>query len=355
MNALADPIHVAVPGALAQVTGGYIYDARIVAGLGRRGVRVTVHELSGDHPGTDEPARTAAATAIADAPAGEIFVIDGLALPAFLPVLEAESARRPIVALVHHPLADETGIAPARAAELRQQETAALAFTRRVIVTSPATATAVQAMGVPADRIGIVLPGVNAPPTPPAAPSAPPGQALRLLCVATLTPRKGHLLLIEALAGLRHLPWHLDCVGSADRDPATTTALQAAIQANDLTDRVTLHGERPPAAIAGAYEAADLFVLPSWHEGYGMAFAEALSHGLPVVGTTAGAIPGTVPADAGILVPPGDTAALRDALERLLTDGAFRQSLAAGARRARFPTWDEAAALFADELERALS
>ncbi len=355
MSGTVATVHFAVPGALAQVTGGYIYDARIVAGLNRLGVQVTVHELTGDHPGTGEAAQAAAAAAVTDAPTGEFFVIDGLALPAFLPVLEAERSRRPVVALVHHPLADETGIAPARAAELRQQETAALGFTRRVIVTSPATAAAVEAMGVPADRIGIVLPGVEAPPTPPVARSVAPNEALRLLCVATLTPRKGHLLLIEALAALRHLPWHLDCVGSADRDPETVAALQAAIQANDLTDRVTLHGERPPAVIADAYAAADLFVLPSWHEGYGMVFAEALSHGLPVVGTTAGAIPGTVPADAGMLVPPGDVAALRDALEHLLTDAAFRQTLAAGARRARFPTWDEAAARFADELERALS
>ena len=100
------------------------------------------------------------------------------------------------------------------------------------------------------------------------------------------------------------------------------------------------------------YHAADLFVLPSYYEGYGMALAEALSHGLPIVSSRAGAIPTTVPADAGLLVPPGDVAALTEALRRVLTDGDLRSRLTGAARAAamKLPTWENAVGRFAAEL-----
>src|SRR5262249_16826593 len=152
-----------------------------------------------------------------------------------------------------------------------------------------------------------------------------PEGKLRLLAVATVTPRKGHLILIEALARLADLDWHLLCVGSLERDPATATAFRQAIARHHLADRVTLAGEWPPERLGAAYRQADCFVLPSFHEGYGMAFAEALAHGLPIVATTGGAISETVPASAGLLVPPGDSAALAAALRRLMSDGELRR------------------------------
>ena len=93
-------------------------------------------------------------------------------------------------------------------------------------------------------------------------------------------------------------------------------------------------------------------MLPSRFEGYGMAYAEALAHGLPVVGTTAGAIPDTVPADAGVLVPPDDVAALSARCGVLIEQPGARAALAAAARAARFPSWSEQAAKFAQVLER---
>ena len=83
-----------------------------------------------------------------------------------------------------------------------------------------------------------------------------------------------------------------------------------------------------------------------------MALAEALSHGLSIVSSRAGAIPTTVPADAGILVPPGDVAALTDALRRVLTDAELRSRLTTAARAAalKLPTWDDAVDRFAADL-----
>jgi glycosyltransferase involved in cell wall biosynthesis len=156
--------------------------------------------------------------------------------------------------------------------------------------------------------------------------------ALEFLCVASVTPRKGHLLLVEALAALVDRPWHCRCIGSTERAADYAAAVRYEIGRRGLKSRIALEGEWPPAHLPEAYATADAFVLPSYHEGYGMALAEALAWGLPAIATTAGAIPETVPASAGLLVPPGDAAALTAALARFLDEPALRARLAAGAR-----------------------
>jgi len=165
-----------------------------------------------------------------------------------------------------------------------------------------------------------------------------------LLCVANLVPRKGHELLVEALARIRDLNWRLSCIGSLERDPATVRAVRRRIRAHGLGRRVTLTGEVPPQRVAQAYRAADAFVLPSFHEGYGMVYAEAMAHGLPVIATTAGAIPETVPPQAGLLVPPGDPAALAQAMRRIIAQPVLAARLALGSRAAgaRLPDWPQA-------------
>jgi glycosyltransferase involved in cell wall biosynthesis len=95
-------------------------------------------------------------------------------------------------------------------------------------------------------------------------------------------------------------------------------------------------------------------VLPSRYEGFGMAYAEAIAHGLPAIGTTAGAIPEIVPESAGVLVPPDDGPALAAALRHLIESRTARAQLAEGARIAAksLPTWSESAKLFSDAIER---
>ena len=121
-----------------------------------------------------------------------------------------------------------------------------------------------------------------------------------------------------------------------------------------LEARITLCGEQPPDAIETAYQRADVFVLPSYYEGYGMALSEALAHGLPIVSTTAGAIPDTVPSTAGLLVPAGDVPAFALALRQIISQPGLRATLTSEARRARdhLPRWSHAAASFAAELDR---
>jgi glycosyltransferase involved in cell wall biosynthesis len=342
------------PGDLDTPTGGYRYDRRIVHGLRELGWRVTLLSLEGTYPQPDGAALAQADAALAALPDGTLVVADGLAFAALPALAERHAQRLCWVALVHHPLWLETGLDTEAQARLRDSERRALACARHVIVTSHSTAGDVKALGVPAARITVVEPGVDAAPLALGArhPSRAgrSGEGLCLLCVASLLPRKGHRVLIEALAGLQDRRWRLICVGSQQLDPAETAAVQAAVTQHGLGQRVQLDGVvHDDAALGRLYAMADLFVLPSFHEGYGMVLTEALARGLPVVSTTGGAIAQTVPPAAGVLVPPRDAGALRAALARVIDDAAWREQLAAGARSARLqlPKWPDASARFA--------
>ena len=343
-------LHLVLPGRLDQKTGGYLYDARIVAGLRARGIQVHVHSLPGPYPLVDQEAIFEADRVLAQLPDGALVVIDGLALPGVAGSLMVENHRLRLAALVHHPLSLEMGLSEAQARALQLIEQGSLARVQRVIVTSPTTAETLLAdFHVTPDRLAVVEPGTDRPDQPATGSGT---DEPNLLCVATVTPRKGHLILVEALAKLTDLPWRLTCIGSITRDAGATAAVQDAIARHGLTGRIALMDEIEPEALRSQYHAADLFVLPSYYEGYGMALAEALSHGLPIVSSRAGAIPATVPADAGILVPPGDVAALTEALRSILTDGELRSRLTAAARAAalKLPTWENAVDRFAAEL-----
>ena len=335
------------PGPVDTRTGGFIYNRRIMAAMARP---VTVVELATSFPSPSQSDRSDTSRRLARLEDGTITVADGLALGTLADEAAEEADRLRLVGLVHHPLALETGLSEARRQELFESEKKALSSTRRVIVTSRTTATGLAAYDVPADLIDVVEPGTD--PAPLAKRTVDP--PCRLLSVATVTPRKGHAILIEALSGLTDLRWTLDCYGSLDRDPACAEAVRRLIVCTDLEDRITLHGERGEAELAAAYANADVFTLPSFHEGYGMAVAEALARGLPIVCSNAGALAETVPVDAGLLVPPGDMAALAAALRDVIDGPEVRTQLAAGAARARqsLPSWQEQANRFAEILDR---
>jgi len=348
------PLAMIVPGALDQLTGGYLFDRRVVDGLRASGREVRVIELPGTHPDADAIARAAAAEALRALPDGHLAVIDGLALPAFADSLEAEAARLRLIGFIHHPLSLETGIAASMAERMAAIEGRLWPMLQGLLCPSAHTARCMADAGVVPSRIEITPPGNDR------VPAAHPGSqvahagVLRFLALGSLVPRKGHALLVEALSGLKALPWRLTCIGSLARDPGTVAALRASIAAHGLDDRIALVGEVSPDTLQAAWGDADVFALPSSHEGYGMAYAEAMAHGLPVIATTAGAIPDTVPLTAGLLVAPGDVDALRDALRRMVVDASLRQRLAAGARQAAtlLPDWPAAVRRWAEALDR---
>ena len=342
----------AVPGDLATPTGGYAYDRRMIAELEKLGWTVEVIDLGAGFPWPDNATRTAAGERLSAVAAGQTIVIDGLAFGVLPEAACQLRARNPLVALVHHPLALESGLSADKAGDLRASERTALSAARRVITTSAATARAVAAdYGVPVDSIIVVRPGCDP------VPKAHGGHdgIVRLLAVGAVVPRKGFDVLIAALATIADLPWHLTISGDRGRDPKAAAQLDADIARFKFRDRVDVLGAVSSELLAALYAGADLFVLASRYEGYGMAYAEAIAHGLPVIGTTAGAIPDTVPKGTGVLVAPDDSGALALALRRLIENADERRQLAMAAREAarQLPTWQDSAKIFSHTIEAA--
>lgn len=332
-----------VPGDINARTGGYEYDRRMIDALRGRNWAVTLCQLDDGFPQPSPATRARAAATLHGIADGSVVVIDGLALGVLPDEAIAEKIRLRIVALVHHPLAMETGMDAATVSWLRASEQRALTAARRVIVTSPATARTLTQYGVPTADISVVVPGTDRAGL--AAGSG--GGAVELLCVGSIVPRKGHELLVRALATLKDLSWHLTCAGSLDRDPAASGALLALVKSEGLERRVECVGELPEPELAARYARADVFVLPTLYEGYGMAVAEAVSHGLPVVASDTGGIAEVLAGEAGIALPPGDLHALTSALRRVVSDPATRTALAAGAARVRdrLPSWEDTSAV----------
>ncbi|MEI4260264.1 glycosyltransferase family 4 protein [Roseovarius sp. D0-M9] len=334
----------AVPGDLTSLTGGYHYDRQLLAALRAAG-RDVAHVALPDGFPFPTPADMARAEAqLADNPACRVLIVDGLALGA-LGTAALDRLRTPLVALVHHPLAHESGLPPAEARRLHRLEQANLERAAHILVPSPHIADLLVAdYAVDASRITVIRPGKpEGPALPPAAtPSmAPP----LILSVGILHPRKGHDVLIAALAQLADLDWRAVIVGSP-WEPGHDAALAQQIEAADLGARITLAGRIERDALDSLYREAHIFALATRFEGYGIVFDEALICGLPIVSTTAGAVPGTVPEAAGSLVPPEDAGAFADALRALLEDEGRHAEMAAAAARAgaALPSWDDAAA-----------
>lgn len=336
----------AYPGNLALNTGGYAYGRRIIEGLRALGWTVTLLSLGEGFPKPSAMVRREAELQLSALPDDALVLIDGLAFGVLDDWAEREADRLKIIALVHHPLALETGIDADEQESLRHSEVKALAFARHVIVTSPMTARELQAnYGIEQQRMTVAVPGTER-----AAIAPGNGDPPHILSIGTLTPRKAHDVLISALKRVEHLDWRATIIGSPSLNPHTTYSLQHQLETSGLVGRITLAGETSDARAELAR--ADIFALASRYEGYGMVFAEALSQGLPIVACRVGAIPDVVPEEAGYLVPVDDVEAFAAALERLLSDRDLRRAKAQAALAAgtRLPGWNDASDIIANLL-----
>ena len=269
-------LHLVVPGPLDQQTGGYIYDARMAAGLRRRGWRVDVHGLEGTFPDADATAAASLDRVLERLVDGSRVLVDGLALGGLPDPIVAHRRRLHILALVHHPVSDETGLAVEVRARLADREQRALAAVAGVIVTSSFTRRGLGRFGVPAARVRVARPGTD--PAPPAA-GPGPGEPPQLLSVASVVPRKGHDVLVRALARLRDLPWRCVCAGSLERAPDHARRVRALVEEHGLAGRIRFTGECLRPVLDRLYAGSSLVVLASHYEGYGMVLTEALVRG----------------------------------------------------------------------------
>ncbi|MBU2097694.1 MAG: glycosyltransferase family 4 protein [Gammaproteobacteria bacterium] len=338
-NTLYPDLYFLFPGNLNTLTGGYGYDRELIAALQAIGIRVNHIGVSASYPAPDDAARAQAAKQLASLPDGAIVVADGLAYGAMDEIAIREHKRLKIVALCHHPLAFESGLDTREQARLYASEKTALDLARAVIVTSAATAALLtRAYSIAPEKITVALPGTRQQTFAPCQGNPP-----RLLTVATLTQRKAHDVLLDALSRLTYLDWTAHFVGGEQFDPAWAASLKKMTETLCLGERISFLGS--VADPGEEYRQADLFVLPSRFEGYGMVFAEALSFGLPIIAARAGAVPDVVPETAGILVPPDDATRLAHAIHQVLSDADYYQSLRSGAQLAadKLPRWQHSA------------
>jgi glycosyltransferase involved in cell wall biosynthesis len=326
-------VHFVVPEGIddpERPSGGNVYDRRLCIGLAATGWAVHEHSVAGSWPEPGPDDRAALAKTVASIPDGAVVLLDGLVALTAPEVLVPESRRLRQVVLVHMPLGDGAVLSAADAVVTPSEWTRGRLLDRHPL--RP-------------DRVHVAEPGVA-----PAdiAPGTTSGG--ELLCVAAVTPHKGHDVLLAALGGIRHLPWRCTCVGSLDRDPGFVDGLRGLAREDRISDRVRFTGPLTGHALDAAYAGADVLLLPSRGETYGMVVTEALARALPVIATDVGGIPqavgvGSAGTKPGLLLPPDDPAALAGALRAWLGEAGLRRRLrqAAAERRAALPRWSATA------------
>ncbi|WP_210528121.1 glycosyltransferase family 4 protein [Rubellimicrobium arenae] len=342
------PAAFAIPGDHRQKTGGFIYERRLLEELRAAGRDVAHLMLPASYPAPSEGEARAAAESLRALSSDRPLILDGLVFGAIDTGVLASLAC-PVIAMVHHPLGLETGLPPARAAHLLAREAANLRHVAHVVVPSAHTARVLVAdFGLDPSLVTVAPPGHDGPRG-----RRPLGTEQPLiLSVGLLARRKGHDVLIRALSRIADLDWVAEIVGKT-HEVQVRDELRSLVDELGLRSRVLLAGEVEDADLARRYREARIFTLATRYEGYGMALAEALAAGLPIVTCRAGAVPDTV-GSAALLVPPDSPEALAGALRDLLTDDTLRTELATRAEAAglRLPTWSDTAAIMGTVLDQ---
>lgn len=341
-----------IPGDLSLPTGGYGYDRQVLNHAAAAGLDLIHCPIPGGYPFPDAAALADTARTIAALPAGCPLLIDGLAYGA-MPAEMIRAFARPVVELCHHPLAVEPGLEASAAARLAASERTAMALARAIIVTGQDTARLVaRDFAVAEEKITVALPGTER-----AQRARGSGSStLRIIAVGSVIPRKAYDVLVRAMAELTDLDWTLSIIGATAHAPDTVAEVETLIQALHLQNRIHLTGPMTTAQLDAAYGGADLFVMSSLYEGYGMVIAEAMARGLPIVATTGGAAAETLHPQAGLKVPPGMSQPLAKAIREMLATPSLRYSFSDGSWQAgqRLPGWDDTARSIARVIERAV-
>jgi len=348
-------VRVIVPGGFddpARPSGGNTYDRRVCEGLSAQGWSVAVHAVPGSWPHPNAAAHALLANVVGRIPDDALVLLDGLVASTAPEVLVPEAQRLRLVGLVHMPLGQGQADAV-----VREREGAVLSAARAVVTTSESARRTLLALyGLAPERVRVAEPGVDAA-------DLAPGTAAAgaLLCVAAVTRGKGHDVLLDALSTMPELRWHCRCVGSLDRDPAFARRLRLRSADLGLGQRLSFPGPGAGAVLDRSYAAADLLVLASRGETYGMVVTEALARGLPVIAADVGGVgealghagDGSRP---GALVPPEDPAGLGAALRAWLGDADLRHRWrrAARERRAALAPWSATTSTLASVLQGAV-
>jgi glycosyltransferase involved in cell wall biosynthesis len=328
-------------------TGGNVYNRALVAELRALGINVRLHKLAGPWPEGDASSHAKLARALRAEPA---CLVDGIVASGSPEVVAAAvESGHAVTIVVHLPISDELGLEPMQRQRYAALEAKAVQAASGVLCSSRWLAAELSRRYGRSD-VGVAIPGVM--PAAPAQGSQDSGVP-HILSLASLTPTKDQLTLAHALAQLADLPWTADLIGSDRPDPEYAARLRAEIVAAGLADRISVPGALAGSALDRKWEAADLLVLPSRTETYGLVVVEALARGIPaVVSAGTGAIEALQEgatkhstATPGTSVPVGDSASLAAVLRRWLTEPMLRRAWrqAALARRDTLPGWQQTA------------
>lgn len=323
-------------------SGGNTYNNELITALRAGGDTLEVHRVPGRWPAPRSADREVAARALRGS---AVSIVDGIVASGAPEIIEqAAGAGRRVVILAHMAAADERGLPGAERVRREEREGRAFRAASAVVATS-GTAARDLARRHRLPEVHVALPGMR--PMPPAGGSTP----LRILAVGALTPTKDHHTLLGALSRLPDAEWSARIVGPDDVDPPLTRELTAAIHRMGWTGRVQLTGPLTGEALEAQWHAADLLVLPSRHETYGLVVLEALAHGIPAVVTDTGAaealaVGGPERPLPGAVTPVGDPSALADRLREWAGTERLRTTWRHRARevRAALPSWEQTAA-----------
>ena len=350
-------VHFVVPEGIddpARPSGGNAYDRHVARGLAALGWSVREYALPGRWPAREEASSTALGDALQRIPDGAVVLLDGLIASTAPELLVPHAGRLHLVVLVHMALGHRPG--PGVAADVRTREAAVLGAAAAVVTTSAwSRHRLLELYRLRAARVHVAVPGVDAAPL---APGTAGGGAL--LCVAAVTAEKGHDVLVDALRTIADLSWQCVCVGSLERDPGFARAVRRRTRDHRLDERVSFAGPRTGCELDATYAGADLLVLASRAETYGMVVGEALARGLPVVAADVGGLPEALGCGAdglrpGLLVSPEDPVKLGAALRAWLSDAGLRARMRQSARERRpsLDGWSSTASALAAALDGA--
>lgn len=335
-------IYLLFTGEYYSISGGYIYNRKLVENLKTFGVEVKLVQLSekqvSDSPGTTENLELI----LSKIPTGSILLIDSLAFGSNHTLWKKYYHSQILVPLIHLPLF--LNIDFSSDFMIKEKELEALSFARHIIVTSSFTKLALEKEGVSVSKISVIIPGVEVLTKKKHYPFFP----RQFLCVSNINRYKNQLLLLTVLTRLKHFDWILHLVGSTRTDPDYFYTILSFISANELDKKVVIHGELSGDRLFEKYSQSDLFLFPSTFETYGMVIAEALNSGVPVFAYDS----------EGVRLSFGDhpvhffndEKSLYELLLKVMKDRDFYPSLSRNIfnKENQFPTWEMVANNFID-------
>lgn len=337
-------LHFLIPGDIDIFTSCYIYDRRIIEGLKSKGHIVKLHRLPDDFPFPSKGSLQLCNQIIKTIPKSEPIVIDGLAFGAIPSILKVVYGMNPIIGLIHLPLSVDPNYSAYQRTIITGPEKEAFGYASKFIVTSEYTAEIFANLGIEEKNVNLVIPGLDNFSKKKDYPETPK----KLLSIANLCRNKDHNILVSALSALSNKDWILHCYGNLDFDRNYLSEFQALIRRNKLQDKILIHGIISGKELNDVYLDADLFIHPSDFEVYGMALAEALAHGIPVVASTGGGICRTIPAKMAQFFKPGDVYGLQSILEELFENPDLYKRLytKASTYNEQAQTWEKSCDLF---------